>query len=108
MQIHESLLGIIHVAEASIIDDRSEQIAAHICTRLHDYCLSIRETQSEIRLTFDHAHAIMKRSDDSLNIQLEARDLAMFCGVQMILQLAISSVISPPQETLVWRAPRFI
>ncbi|WP_440982258.1 SMa0974 family conjugal transfer regulator [Shinella sumterensis] len=108
MQIHQSLLGVIHVAEASIIDDRSEQIAAHIRTRLHDYCLSIRETQSEMRLTFDHAHAIMTRADDSLNIRLEARDLAMFCGVKMILQLAISSVISRPQEALVWRAPALL
>ncbi|MCJ8151752.1 SMa0974 family conjugal transfer regulator [Shinella sedimenti] len=105
MQIHETLAGVIHVAEASIIGARVEQIADRICSRMREYCISIRPTQSEMRLIFDDAHAIIRRADKSLIIRLEAADLAMLCGVQMILQMAILDIVSPSHETLVWRAP---
>ncbi len=48
---------------------------------------------------------IITSAADQLRIRVEARDLVMFYGIRILLQTAVSEVLSPSQAMVEWRTP---
>ena len=105
MRIDEVDIGHVHVAEVRIVTPHAQRIAADICRRVRDYCLSAEINALEARLSFEGAEAMMTSVEQGLRIRLEADDLVMLHGIRILLQIAISKVASPSQMRTDWHAP---
>lgn len=104
MRKDEIHIGVLHIAEARIVAARAERIAADIRKKVRDYCVSTEVTAFETHLRFEGVKATMALAEEGLRIRVEARDLVMFHGIQILLQTAISKAVSASQVRADWCA----
>ncbi|WP_430440979.1 SMa0974 family conjugal transfer regulator [Shinella sp.] len=105
MRKDDTHVRALHVAEALIQTKPAERIATVIRVAARDYCSSMTVIGLETRLTFEDAMTIITSAADQLRIRVEARDLVMFYGIRILLQTAVSEVLSPSQAMVEWRTP---
>lgn len=105
MRKEEIDISLVHVAEVCIVTAHAERVAADICKRVQDYCLSAEIGALKARLSFEGAEAMMTSVEEGLHIRVETRDLAMLHGIRILLQMAISTVASSSQTRTDWHTP---
>lgn len=92
-----------HVAEALVSVPDAACVAEKLCIRCRDHCLSSEAVGADKLLAFDHARAILRPTKKQLTIRVEAQDLAMFYGIQMVLQANLSTIITVSDEGIEWQ-----
>lgn len=106
MRKDETHINVLHIAEARIVAAHAARTAADIREKVRDYCLSAEVTAFETHLRFEGAKATVALAEEGLRIRVEAGDLVMFLGIQILLQTAISKAVSASQAGANWRSCR--
>jgi hypothetical protein len=93
-----------HTAEAVICVMDSNFISKGLCASVQEYCRSVTRSGIDSILDFGDARAILRPMKEGLHMRVEARELVTFCGIQMLLQARLSTIMTFSGVTVEWDA----
>lgn len=92
-----------HVAETFVPVSHAARVAETLCARYREYCRSIRAGDTDTRLDFGDACAILRATTEGLYFRVEARDITTFYGIQTLFQGSLPAIMALSGESVEWR-----